>query len=116
MTKDHGGQAGHQDFQGAHAEILNDIARSLIELTPDHWHSATLHLAASGDGISHQISSDENPRDIAMPSMELFGHTRRLELLFSQYGELWKTAKVRVFPTQDGNWSFHADYEYEPTT
>jgi hypothetical protein len=99
-------------FQRQQAEIYQDMAQELIALTPEHWDSAVLELSTGEEGISHSIWSDEGHRDVVAPSMDLFGHTRLLELLFMRYECMWQVAKFRVFLRPDGNWSFEVEYEY----
>ena len=99
-------------FQRQQSEIYPHLAQELISLTPEHWHSAVLGLTATQESIRHAIWSDEGHRDIISPSMELFEHTRRLELLFAQYKCPWVSAKFRVREQEDGNWSFQVEYGY----
>jgi hypothetical protein len=105
-------EAEQQLFQRQQSEIYPGLAQDLISLTPEHWHSAVLELTATQGSVGHTIWSDEGHRDIVSPSMELFEHTRRLELLFAQYKCPWVSAKFRVWEQADGNWSFQVDYGY----
>lgn len=112
MTKIRIPEAEQAEFQRQQAEIYREIARELIASTPEHWDSAVLELSVSEEGIGHSICSDEEHIDAVVPSMELFGHVRQLELLFLRYECLWKVATFRVFLVPDGNWSYQVDYEY----
>ncbi|NPU93984.1 MAG: hypothetical protein HPY82_18900 [Gammaproteobacteria bacterium] len=99
-------------FQRQQNEIYPELGNELISLTPEHWNSFLLELVATKEGVSHSIVSEEGHRDIVTPSMELFEHTRRLELLFKQYGCMWLKAKFHVFLSADGGWKFTMDYQY----
>lgn len=99
-------------FQKQQSEIYPDIGRELIAATPEHWNSAILELQDKGDTVSHSIFSDEGHRDIVSATMELFEHTRRLELLFKKYGAMFKSARFRVWLDESQEWQFNVQYEY----
>lgn len=105
-------EAEQAEFQRQQAEIYREIARELIASTPEHWDSAVLGLSTTEEGIAHSIWSDEGHVDVVVPSMDIFGHVRQLELLFLRYECLWKAATFRVFLAAEGNWAYEVDYEY----
>ena len=99
-------------FQEQQSKIYPLIGRELISLTPEHWESAVLELKAGGNGVSHSIFSEDGHRDIVTASMELFEHTRKLELLFQQYNCMWEEAHFRIWLNEEKNWEFSVDYKY----
>jgi hypothetical protein len=48
-----------------------------------------------------------------MPSSELTLGLRRLDLLFERHGHPWSKVHYTVSQTDDENWGFKAEYQYE---
>ncbi len=99
-------------FQRQQSEIYSNIGKELIAATPEHWNSAILELLDRGETVAHTIVSDEGHPDIVSPTMDLFEHTRKLELLFKQYKTMFKSASFRVWLNENNEWQFNVQYEY----
>lgn len=95
--------------------LFQDISVALIGCTPEHWYSAVLFLNKSDTGLVHTIESDEGHSDIVSPSDELFIATRKLQLLLSSKGEMFLTAKFRVWLNDSEQWQFKSEFTYEST-
>jgi len=105
-------QEQQESLQEQQSQIYPALGNELISLTPEHWSSFALELKVTAEGVEHAIVSEEGHRDIVTPSTELFGHTRRLELLFKEYGCMWEQARFRVYLSPENEWRFTMEYQY----
>jgi hypothetical protein len=101
-----------EQFLDAQSAIYPHIGRELIALTPETWTSAVLKLEDEPAGVKHSIYSEDGRREIVVPSMDLFEHTRKLELIFREFGRMWTIAHFRIVQSEEGQWRFNVDFQY----
>lgn len=102
-----------EEFQGRQQEIYPKLALELINLIPQEWYSAVLELNKSKEGMGHSIYSDEGYTNVIVPSMELYEQTRKLELLFKEYGPVWENADFKVsWDDANEDWKYSVEYMY----
>lgn len=101
-----------EHFLDAQSAVYPLIGRELIALTPKTWTSAVLRLEDDSSGVKHSIYSEEGRREVIVPSMELFEHTRKLELIFREFGRMWAIVHFRIAQSDDGQWRFNVDFTY----
>jgi len=93
------------------------IVNELVDLTPEHWHSAVLEIqhALVSDGkesLRLSIKSPEGEREFLEPTETLFDAARELVALTNRYGHHLRRATYITEMTTDGDWDFTAKYEY----
>ena len=101
------------EFEQAQNKLYQDIGKSLIEATPEHWNSASLILEATDDSLSHSIASEEGHNDIVVPTGELYLATRQLWLLLNKHEKLFSSAVFKVWLDDSQKWKFGAEFEYD---
>lgn len=100
------------DFQKQQLQIYPDIAKVLIPLVPQGWNSLVLRLDQGDQGINHSILSDEGHKDVVFPPMELFEHTRKLELLFKKYESMFESVNFRIMENTEKKWAYTVEFVY----
>jgi hypothetical protein len=94
------------------SDVYQRLGIELIALAPKHWRSAVLELTADGNGVVHEIRSDEGHPEPVDPSTELLVHIHALERFLALYRRSWKNVKFRIRMRPDESWSFGADYQF----
>jgi hypothetical protein len=93
-----------------------EIVNELIVIIPETWDSVILEVEYSSEGNNemyrHIISSPGKHRESAQPSEALFLSTRKLSLVFKEYGHQWKKVTYTVSLEDDGSWIYKANFEY----
>lgn len=94
--------------------IFQQILAALVEATPEWWSFAMLELVTPplglGNGVAHSISNSDYPRDVVLPTDELFEATRRLELACKKHGDSWKRCVFRI-QEEGESWRYVAEFE-----
>jgi hypothetical protein len=103
-----------QDEQGP---IDLEIVNELVDLTPEHWNSATLEIQSARlpdgrDSLKMSIASPEGYRDLVEPTDALFHAARKLVLLMRRHGHQLRKATYITRLTPEEDWDFNAKYEY----
>lgn len=109
------------EFQKKQGEIYPSLAGAVLNSIPEDWDAADLILgpATVKDGTESMTHELRNPKistglTTAMPNDDVYAQTRRLSLLFREYGSAWAKAVFRVSwdNTAEG-WKFVMEYEYD---
>jgi hypothetical protein len=105
------------EFLEEQTQILNDIGRSLIEATPEHWRSALLELRTTHPtlatvGLTLIISSPEGFRDLVGPTDDLQDASTRLQLLSEREGRPFTAVRFSISCDSAGQWKFNTTWDY----
>ncbi len=75
----------------------------MIDSIPDDWDTAVLTLGAPTleqgiESMSHELANPKLTEGLVavMPNDSVYFHTRRLEMLFREFGAKWKSATFKV--------------------
>jgi len=109
------------EFQQRQKDIHSDLAEGILGSIPEDWREAELTLGPGTsredvESMSHELSNPLVTTGLvgAMPDDRVYAHTRRLELLFREFGAAWSKATFRlIWDDSSGEWRYTMDYEYE---
>lgn len=109
------------EFQQKQTEIYTDLASAVIDSIPDDWDTAMLILGAPTmeqgiESMSHELANPKLTEGLVtvMPNDSVYFHTRRLEMLFREFGAEWKKAMFQVaWDDADEQWRMVMEYEYD---
>lgn len=109
------------EFQQKQSDIYSDLACAVIESIPDDWDSAVLTLGSPAveggtESMSHELANPKLTEGMVtvMPNESVYAHTRRLELLFREFGARWKQAKFQVtWDYANEQWRMLMEYKYD---
>lgn len=109
------------EFQQKQGEIYSDLATALLDSIPDDWDTAVLTLGSpivehGKESMSHEISNPKLADGLAtvMPDDSIYTHTRKLEMLFRDFGVKWKKAMFQLaWDDISENWRMVMEYEYD---
>ena len=103
-------------LQDEETAIDQEIVNELVELTPDWWKAAVLHVTFSNEGgierYEHVISSPEGHKEPIDPPTKLLDATYRLGQVFHRHGRHWKTATYTIELKPDGSWKYTVNFGY----
>ncbi len=104
-------------LQDDQSPLFEQLANALIEATPEWWSEAELELVADqagqGNGLAHFIRSTAFPRDLVMPTDEVFAASRALELASVRHGDSWRRCVFRIVQENSGSWRFTVQFDRE---
>lgn len=109
------------EFQQKQSEIYTDLASAVIDSIPDDWDTAVLTLGSPAveggmESMSHELANPKLTEGMVtvMPDDSIYSHTRRLEMLFCEFGARWKQATFQVtWDYADDQWRMLMEYEYD---
>jgi hypothetical protein len=109
------------EFQPRQSEIYSDLACAMIDSIPDDWDTAVLTLGSPAvqdgmESMSHELTNPKLTKGLVavMPDDSIYTYTRRLEMLFREFGATWKQAKFQVtWDYADDQWRMLMEYEYD---
>src|SRR5437773_2803093 len=96
------------DLQQRQTGIDREILDALVEATPATCNAAILDLDFSNAGttaIGHVISNPDGASESVEPTEELFLATRRLDLLFREFGFPLRAARYEIRAQDAGRWN-----------
>lgn len=110
-----------EEFQQKQREIYTDLACAVIDSIPDDWDTAELTLGApvledEMTSMSHDLTNPKLTSGLVsvIPDESIYSHTRRLEMLFREFGARWKKAIFRVtWDDAQDQWRMVMEYEYD---
>lgn len=111
----------HTEFQQKQSEIYTDLAGAVIDSIPDYWDTAVLTLGPPAlehgmESMSHELANPNLTEGMVtiIPDDAVCSLTRRLEILFREFGARWKKATFQVtWDDADDQWRMLMEYEYD---
>jgi hypothetical protein len=109
------------EFQQKQSEIFSDLARAVIDSIPEDWDTAVLTLGSPTvecgmQSMRHEITNPKLTEGMAtvIPDDSVYTHTRRLEMLFREFGARWKQATFQVkWDDAEDQWRMLMEYDYD---
>lgn len=109
------------EFQQKQSEIYSDLACAVIDSIPEDWDTAVLtigSLTVEGgmESMSHELTNPKLTKGMAtvIPDDSVYPHTRRLEMLFREFGARWKQATFQVtWDYAKDQWRILMEYNYD---
>jgi hypothetical protein len=98
------------------APLLQRIAGALVEAMPEWWTEAAIrvevkHHPDTVTGMPHTIWSEQYPRELVVPTDDIYEATRALQQLCEQAGQPWSALVFRVEQVGE-EWRFTTNFEY----
>jgi len=104
------------EYFSSQNELYQQIAKTLIQNTPENWSQILLTLEheeddLEGSSLEHMLENPEIRNSSIMPPDELYEYTFSLFDLFKNHEKAFKKALIKVYEVE-GKWKIETNYEY----